>query len=116
MSEQKPFSLSERLFEFASRMLDICATLPSSPEAGNIRFQLSKAGTSGAANWEEAEGAITKKDKRKSMVITRKEVRESRLWLRLISGRFVSPEEIAEDIEEATELIKILSSIISKLS
>jgi len=116
MTEKKPFALSERLFDFASRMLDICSRLPSNPEASNIRYQLSRSGTSGAANWEESEGAVSKKDKIKSMIVARKEIRESRLWLRLISGRYVSPEDIENDIKESTELLNILSTIIKKLS
>ena len=120
MSEEderkKPFPLSERLFQFASRILDICAMLPSTPEAMNIRYQMGRSGPSSAANWEEAEGAISKKDKRKSMVTSRKEVRETRLFLRLSSGRFLPEDEIAPDIEEAGQLINILSTIINKLS
>jgi four helix bundle protein len=50
------------------------------------------------------------------MIVARKEIRESRLWLRLISGRYVSPEDIENDIKESTELLNILSTIIKKLS
>jgi len=113
---EKPYALSERLFGFASRILDICSRLPNTPEAMTIRYQISKSGPSAAANWEESEGAVTKKDKRKSMIVSRKELRETRMWLRLISGRFTPAEEIEPDIKESTELLNIISTIINKLS
>ena len=112
----KPFDLGERTFLFARRMLDICEQLPNKPECYNIRTQLSKAGTSVGANYEEGDGELTKKAKRKCFVVSRKEARESRYWLKIISGRYLPEEEVEKDIKEADELINIFSTIIDKLS
>ena len=58
---------------------------------------------------------LGKKDFLMKMKISRKESKESRLWLRLISTSEVRMNNERERlIAEATELLKILSSIIGK--
>ena len=113
MSE-KIYDLKDRTFKFAQRILDITEQLPRKPECEIIRKQLAKAGTSIGANVEEADGTLTKKDFVNKMVIARKEAKEARYWLRLISGRYIKETEVAPDIKECQELINILSSIINK--
>ena len=111
----KPFDLGERTLLFARRMLDICEMLPDTPECRRIRGQLGGAGTSVGANYEEGDGALTKKEKRNAFGVSRREARESRYFLRVISGKYLPPEEVAADIVEADELVKIFSKIIDKL-
>jgi four helix bundle protein len=115
INSSKPYKLSERAFLFARRMLEICGMLPNTPECMRIRGQLSGAGIAVPTNVEEAEGSVTKKDKRHSFVIARKEAREARVLLRIISGKYLAEEVIAPDIQESTELVNILSTIIEKL-
>jgi len=114
-SKGKPFKLSERAFLFARRMLELCNMIPDTPEGRRIRGQLSGAGLGIPTNIEEAEGAVTKKDKRKSFITARKEAREARIILRIISGKYIDDEIAAPEIQEATELVNILSAIIDKL-
>lgn len=114
MSNSKPYEMKERLLLFAKRMLEICKRLPNSPECNRIREQLGGAGTSIGANYEEADGAITKKDFVNKVVISRKEAKEARFFLRVISGTYIEPAEIAGDIRESEEIINILSSMIIK--
>jgi len=97
-------------------MLEICRELPNASECYRLRNQLSGAGVSVAANYEEGNGALTKKEKRKSFSVSRKEAREARVILRLISGPYLPPEEVEKDIQEAGEIVKIFSTIIQKLS
>lgn len=111
----KPFDIRERTLDFASRILDITASLPPTTEAGVARQQLAKAGTSVGANVEEADGAATKADRRKSLVVARKECRETRFWLRLIERKRGSEVNVSHDIAEAVELTRIPSTIIEKL-
>jgi len=106
------YDIRERLLVFAKRMLEICKMLPMTPEANKMRGQLGSSGTSIGANYEEADGAITKKDFVNKVAIARKEAKETRFWLRVISDTYVSGKEIDKDIKEAEEIIKILSSII----
>jgi four helix bundle protein len=66
------------------------------------------------ANLEEGDGAISKRDFLNKVVIARKEAKETRFWLKLVSGKYIKKESIEDDIEELLEIIKILSAIILK--
>ena len=112
--DSKPYDLRERTFLFARRILEIAAKLPRNPECDVIRTQMVKAGTSVGANMEEADGAYSKRDFRNRVSISRKESKETKFWLRLISGLYLPADEIAGDIQESTELIRIMSSILQK--
>ena len=76
----------------------------------NIEYekQLIRSSGSQAANYIEANEGLSKKDFRHRMKISRKEIKESRLWLRLC---IVSSQELET---KRIELIKIFSSIIEK--
>jgi len=111
---ERIYDLKERTFKFAQRMLEIVEQLPKQSQCEVIRKQLAKSGTSVGANVEEADGTITRKDFANKMVIARKEAKETRYWLRLISGKYAREEDIVSDINEAQEIIKILSAIINK--
>jgi len=67
------------------------------------------------ANYIEANESLGKKDFRYRTRISRKEAKETRYWLRLIESG-ASPEleqERSMLIQESTELLKILSSIVN---
>ncbi|MFO7790121.1 MAG: four helix bundle protein [Bacteroidales bacterium] len=112
--EKKPYDLRERLLLFAKRMLEICKILPPYPECNRIRGQLGGSGTSVGANYEEADGTISKKDFVNKLAISRKEAKETRYFLRVISGTYLAPATISKDIRESEEIINILSSMINK--
>ena len=99
---------------FAKRIVEIVRMLPRNPESDVIRKQLAASGMSIGANYEEADGAITKRDFLNKMAIARKEAKETKYWLRVISGSFLEPVKIASDVKEAAEIVNIFSSIINK--
>ncbi len=111
----KPFDILERTFEFAVRVMEITARLPQEPEANIAREQLASAGSSVGANTEEADGAISRKERRKHLGIARREARGSRYWLRIIDRRWSRAVSVAADIQEVTEIRNILSAMIAKL-
>jgi len=87
--------------------------LPNSLAGRELGRQLIRAGTSVGANVEEADAAESDKDFVHKVSIARKEARESRYWLRLLKESGVWQEEGMDYlVQEATELIKILSTII----
>ena len=78
--------------------------------------QLIRASGSVAANWIEADEALSKKDFLMRVKICRKEAKESRLFLRLVEAGLTKTTLAARDelAAEARELTLIFSSIISK--
>jgi len=111
---RKPYDLRDRTFEFPARILDIAAELPTN-SYGKIPDQLARSGSSIGANVEEADGAVSRADKRRGFVIARKEARETRYWLRLIDRKLGKKIPVRADIDEASELVYILSATIAKL-
>ena len=107
------YDIRERTFRFAQRILEIVEMLPENRACNVISYQLTKSGTSVGANVEEGDGCVTTPDFVNKMAISRKEAKEARFWLRLISGKYIKEEIISGDIIEAEEIIKILSSIIN---
>lgn len=112
----KPYDLRERTFEFALAVLDVCGRIPHEREADVVCRQLARSGSSVGANVEEADGPSTDKDKRRSFVIARKGAGEARFWLRIVHRRWGPSCGAGPLVEEVTELMKILFTIIRKLS
>ena len=110
----KIYNIRERLLVFGRRMLKVCRMLPNIPECERIKKQLSAACTSIGANFEEADGALTKKDFVNKVGIARKEAKETRFWLKAVVGIYLSEDLLCGDIKESEELIKILSAILRK--
>ena len=106
--------LGERIFNFAIRVIKFCRDLPNSEEYRVIKYQLIKSSTSSVANYEEAQGAISKADFFNKINIALKEMRESNYWLRVMSELHESNHELNYLVKESSELKKILGSISSK--
>lgn len=113
--ELKPFDLEERTYQFAKRCRGFVKKLYRSISSIEYGKQLIRSSGSQAANYIEANEALSKKDFTHRMKICRKETKESRLWLRLCEdGEILVEEERQELIQEAEELTRIFSSIIEK--
>ncbi len=114
IQNSKQYDLEERTFEFAKRVRNYIKKLPRI--IFNIEYgkQLIRASGSQAANYIEANESLGKKDFRMKIKICRKEVKESRLWLRLIESITGNQQEREDLINEATELMKIFGSILEK--
>ena len=110
----KVYDIRERLFLFSRRVLEICKLLPTTSECEAIKKQLSKSGTSIGANFEEADGSLTKKDFISKVAIARKEAKETKYWLRIISGIYFDESKMEYDNREIEEIICILSAILKK--
>ena len=79
--------LLARMDDFASAVIDLVEVLPNTLVGRHIGGQLLRCGTSTAANYEEACAAESRADFAHKMQIILKEMRETRLWLRLIKRR-----------------------------
>ena len=110
--------LEGRTFRFAQAIRTFVKTLPRTISNTEDVRQLVRASGSVAANWIEADEALSKKDFLLRMKICRKEAKESRLFLRLIDIGFANDAVNSREAlaKEARELMLIFSAIISKFS
>ena len=69
-----------------------------------------------AANYIDANEALTKKDFRYRIGVSRKEAKETRLWLRLVDSKNNESLEAnrTRPLQGCTELMKIFGAIIRK--
>ncbi len=113
---KKPYDLEERTFLFAKEVRLFIRTLNKTIANIEDAKQVIRSSGSIAANYIEANEALSKKDFSYRIKISRKEAKESLMWLRLIDEtNDLSNSKLAEElIQEATELKKILSAIIEK--
>lgn len=105
----------DRTFKFAVRILKVANAMPKSLAGNAIARQLVRSGTSIGANVEEAQGSSTKKEFTRRINIARAEAREVLYWLRLIgSGGLISPKRLGPIVDEADELVRILTAIVKR--
>jgi len=105
----EPTELSERMFEFAVRIVSATNSFPRTVAGRNVGDQLIRSGTSGPANYEEACAAQSRADFIHKMQIVLKELRETRFWLRLAKECGLAPGELVTPIlKESGELCNII--------
>jgi four helix bundle protein len=119
MSEEenpKRYDLEDRTFTFAQRVRALVKRLPRTLSNSEDVRQLVRASGSVGANYIEANEALSRKDFVMRIKISRKETKESRLYLRLIDVGTESAVAHERDtlVQEATELTSIFGSIVRK--
>jgi four helix bundle protein len=94
-----------------------CLKLSARPGvARRLAWQLADAGTSIAANYEEAIAAYSRREFRAKTSIVLKEAREARLWLRVIAAnRLAREEDIDPLLNESNELVAIFTASMKTL-
>ena len=114
---QRPYSIRERLFEFASDVVRAAQILHTRGGIGRVlSAQLVSAAVSAAANAEEADDASSRRDFLAKERISLRELKETRLRLRVLLANQLLDESGDELIKESQELIKIMSAILHKAS
>jgi len=110
------YDLEERTFQFAKAVRLFVKTLPKTIANIEDGKQLIKASGSVGANYIEANESLGKKDFSLRIKISRKEVKESAYWLRVIheTNNLENADDAEGLIQEANELKKIFSSILEK--
>src|SRR3990172_1650027 len=79
------YDLEDRTARFGENIIKFAKKIPKSPITIPLISQLVKAGTSVGANYCEADCAESKKDFEHKLGICKKESKESKHWLRMIS-------------------------------
>ena len=113
----KKKDLSERLFQFAVRIIKYLRKLPNAPEYKIIRYQLVKSSSSSGANYEEAQAGSSRLDFANKVRIALREMRETNYFLRILNVTL--PDEYLDDefsflLQDSKELKNILGSIMTK--
>jgi four helix bundle protein len=112
----KQYDLEERTFRFAQSIRHFVKLLVRTLGNFEDAKQVIRSSGSVAANYIEANEALSKKDFVMRIKICRKEAKESRLWLRLLDldDRSELLEDRAALIHEAEELTAIFGAIFRK--
>ena len=106
--DNKKFDLEDKLVKFAYMCLDVCDLLPGTKTGQNLEYQLSKNSTSSALVYGEAQAAEYKSDFIHKMKVVLKEIRESRVNLRIIIEKpVVANERVQIAFKESNELMAI---------
>lgn len=113
MTQNKPFDIKDRSFEFALDCLKYCKTISLDHKEYILTKQLSRSATSVGANIREAQNSNSKKDFIHKLSIAQKECNESIYWIDLLKVFLeLNSDEIFKLQKEANELLRILSSIV----
>ena len=115
IQKTKQYDLEDRTFNFAKDCRDFLKKLPKVTSNFEYTKQLIRSSGSQAANYMEANEALSKKDFFYRIRICRKETKESCLWLKLVEtdGEKLD-NELNKLINEAIELRKIFNAILNK--
>lgn len=108
------FDLEERTTRFAESVLRFVKQVPRGPDSNRLIDQLVGASSSIAANYCEADEAVSKKDFRFSISRCRKEAKETKLFLRLIATAAPQCSDECRLWREAKELHLIFCAIYRK--
>ena len=112
MSVESKNIILDKSFVFALHVIELYKKLIKQNEFVLSR-QLLRSATSIGANIEEALGGHSKKDFLAKMIISYKEARETKYWLRLIDKSNIIREDIEPYLKEIDEINNILTAIIN---
>ena len=113
----KTYDLEERTAKFGESVIDFCKNkVDFNPLTGPLVNQLIRSSTSVGANYMEANAASSRKDFKNKIHICKKEVQETKHWLRMLARALPEKKiELQTIWKEAQELTLIFGKIISSL-
>ncbi len=108
----RPYDLEERTALFGEEIIRFSKKIPVSSLTNRLIDQLVGAATSVGANYCEADDAVSKKDFRHKISISKREARETKFFLRMIATAVPELKEDAKPLwQEAKELHLIFAKI-----
>jgi four helix bundle protein len=106
--QKSRFDLEDRLVDFACMCLTVCDLLPNSKAGQNLEYQLSKSCTAPALIYGEAQAAESRPDFLHKMKLVLKEIKETRINLKIIQRKpVIIHESVKIAFNESTELMAI---------
>ena len=115
MTSDRKHDLEERLIDFAVAIADVVDVLPDNRTGNHIAGQLIRSGTSAAPNYGESQGAESRKDFIHKMKISLKELKETRVWLKVIARKnYLKNGMLLQTAsQECEELMRIFAKSVS---
>ncbi len=106
----KKFDLEDRFIDFTIRTSNVVDEMDNSKLGIHIAGQLIRSGSSPALNYGEAQSAESRKDFVHKLKIILKELKESRICLKIIGRKPLIPniKKLAPIMKETEELIAII--------
>ena len=105
--------MEERFLDFAARICAVVEALPETKTGRHISGQMIRCGTSPAPNYAEACAAESRNDFTHKLGIVLKELRETRIWLKLtLKTGSMKASRLNPLIEECNELMNIIGKSI----
>lgn len=109
----KPFDLEERWVNFAGDIALFCKAIPNHFTGQYYGNQLLRSAGSSALNFGEMQGSLTDKDFKNKATISLKELKESRMNLKILTKiQYGNNSELRQLLDEVEQLIKIIATII----
>ena len=110
---EKKYDLEDRLVEFAAEVAFFSEDLPNNMTGNYYGNQLLRSGGSAALNFGEAQGTNTNRDYVNKAGISLKELKESRVNLKILSKvDYGDGKKRLYLLDEVEQLIKIIATII----
>ena len=110
------YDLEERTAKFAEKVIELSVKTTKNSITLPVISQLVRSSTSVGANYCEANGASSKKDFKNKIFICKKEIQETKYWLRMIAYADNNTKEDSRNLwKEAQELTLIFAKIISSM-
>ena len=83
--KRRVYDLEERTAIFGESVIEFCLQVKLNPVTSPLISQLVRSATSVGANYCEADDAESHKDFRHKIALCKKEVRETKYWLRMLA-------------------------------
>lgn len=109
---KQEYNLEERTAKFGESVIRLCQVIKLTIIIEPLIKQLIRSATSVGANYMEANGACSKSDFKNKIYIAKKEVMETKHWLRMLAVALPERQESLRSLwKEAQELTLIFSKI-----
>ena len=111
MAEERKFDLEDRIINFSSRIIDVVEALPNTRAGNYIAAQLIRCGLAPSLMYGEAQAAESRDDFVHKMKLLLKELKETRVCLKLISKKeMIKPVKKLEPLKKENEELIAISS------
>ncbi len=112
-NDKKKYDLEERTAKFGEAIIEFAQGISKNVINSPLIGQIIRSGTSIGSNYMEADGAESKRDFCHKIAICKKESKETKHWLRMITKANPDKKQEARKLwQEVQELTLIFSSVI----